>query len=352
MKLLIINYEMNDDSPVLSWQASVARELAKRCDEVQVLTEIAVRYQGAENLRVHTMPRRPFGVPKRLGGGFLVNPQLARILRDFKPDACFIHMAARWAYCLYPVLKRHNIPVLLWYAHGSVSWRLKLALKCVDRVITSTPEGFRLPSPKVHVIGQAIDTELFDIPSSLSPRPEIVYVGRISERKRVHLMPEVLAELRRLAPDVPWRIKLVGPTLTAEDHSYIAALRQKISALGFADFIELAGSMPQKETARLYQSAALHLNLSETGSMDKTVMEALATGCPVLTTNIAFRETLKDFPDMFSASSAPAELAAKILTLFRNPPQRASLRALVAGQHDLVSWAGKVMEQITHTGAK
>ena len=41
MRLLVVNYEMDDGSPVLAWQAGVVRELARRADRVAVLTERA-----------------------------------------------------------------------------------------------------------------------------------------------------------------------------------------------------------------------------------------------------------------------------------------------------------------------
>ena len=36
------------------------------------------------------------------------------------------------------------------------------------------------------------------------------------------------------------------------------------------------------ELPAIYGSAFLHLNLSQTGSMDKTILESLACGCPTL----------------------------------------------------------------------
>ena len=41
MRLLVVNYEMDDGSAVLAWQAGVVRELARRADRVAVLTERA-----------------------------------------------------------------------------------------------------------------------------------------------------------------------------------------------------------------------------------------------------------------------------------------------------------------------
>lgn len=342
MRLLLINFEMDTGSTVVPWQARVATALADRCEAVHVLTEKTGAYEARPNMTVDLIPHWPWGVPKRLGGGWLVNWQLFWLLRKYKCDVCFIHMAQVWSYRLWPVLKLFKLPVLLWYAHGTVTKQLHLSLRCSTQVITSTPEGFRIPSPKVHVIGQAIDTSLFNLPASASRAPELVYVGRITARKRVLEMLDVLAALRRLDPATPWRLKLAGPTMTAADAVYIRQVEARITELGLKEAVDLLGPLEQAETARLYGTGLLHLNMSETGSMDKTVMEALACGCPVLTTNIAFKEAVSGYPEMFSATSDTEEMAKKILHIRTQAYDPAKLRNLVAGRHDFASWIEKV----------
>ena len=91
-----------------------------------------------------------------------------------------------------------------------------------------------------------------------------------------------------------------------------AEIERRIGMLGLEGNIVLAGSMTQAETAALYRTAALHVNVSATGSMDKTVMEALACGCPVLTSNEAFFDTLKAFPTMRLAEPTPESLAERM----------------------------------------
>ncbi|MES2729053.1 MAG: glycosyltransferase family 4 protein [Pseudomonadota bacterium] len=342
MRVLLINFEMDRASPVLAWQARVATALAAQCESVHVLTEKVGSYDAAPNMTVDVMPRWPFGIPKRFGGGVLVNWQLHRMLKKYPCDVCFIHMAHTWAYRLWPALRLHGLPVLLWYAHGSVSWHLRLATACVEKIITSTAEGFRINSPKKTVIGQAIDTNIFDVPTNRTVRPEIVYVGRISERKRIILLIDVLNALRQITPEIPWSLKLVGPSLTSADAAYLVSVRKHIAALHLEGCVQIMGSMTSAGTAELYKTAAVHLNVSETGSMDKTVMEALACGCPVVTTNPAFYEALSSIPGMYSISSDPITLAEAILSVTRNPPQEADLRQLVSGKHDLNGWIAKI----------
>ncbi|HRD78055.1 MAG TPA: glycosyltransferase family 4 protein [Hyphomicrobiaceae bacterium] len=346
--MLIVNFTLDRQSPVLAWQAAVANALAERVEAVHVFTEWLGEFEPAAGVTFDVMPHRPWGVPRRLGAAWLMRPRLKRILDSIRPDVCFVHMAHEWCYRLGPLLRSRHIPLLLWYAHGSVPWKLKLSSHFADRIITSTPEGFRIETPKKRVIGQAIDTDLFRIAADRVLEPLIVTVGRISRRKRVDLLIEAMAHLRTRPGCGDVRLIAAGPTLTADDRAYMHELEARVTALGLDKAVSLPGPMSQAETARYYESARLHVNVSETGSMDKTVMEALACGCPVLTSNVAFRDELAHFPEMLIASPTAATLAERMADWMsgRSAASPESLRAIVAGRHDLDGWADRLLAEL------
>jgi glycosyltransferase involved in cell wall biosynthesis len=352
MNLLIVNFEMDDHGGVLAWQASVARALARSCASVLVLTERVGTFAPAPNLEVRALEYRPLGVPHRLGGAVLMRWSIYRLLKERRIDRCFIHMNHPWAYRLAPILRALRIPSLLWYAHGTVTPSLHRALRAATRVITSTPEGFRIPSSKVRVIGQGVNTDLFRIPAFTSERRDILYVGRISRRKRIELLLSAMAAVTEVSPQSGLRLRLVGPNLTPDDLQYDMEMRTRMWAMGLQDRVDFVGFVPQERIPGLYASAFLHLNVSHTGSMDKTVVEALACGCPVLTSNEAFAGLLSDHPDFVMASERPADIARQILRirdeLGRHDPHE--LRRLVVGRHDQDAYVGKVLAQLEEIG--
>jgi glycosyltransferase involved in cell wall biosynthesis len=123
-------------------------------------------------------------------------------------------------------------------------------------------------------------------------------------------------------------------------------------SLGIASRVEFVGFVPQERIPEYYTTASLHLSMSKTGSMDKTVLEALSCGCPVLTGNEAFAELFQERPNFMLASEDPAEIAHRVLEMHSNleshPP--AEMRALVEGKHDQKAFIGKVMEQLRDLG--
>ena len=84
---------------------------------------------------------------------------LTRLLSEGRYNACFAHMQPLFALMGAPLLGLRGVPITLWYAHKSVSLRLRLAEKVAFRVVTSSPEGFRIRSSKVRVVGQACQSE-------------------------------------------------------------------------------------------------------------------------------------------------------------------------------------------------
>jgi len=349
MRVLIVNYEMDEDSRVLAWQARVAREFARTCEFVVVLTDRLGRFEPPPNMHVETFAPRPLGLPRRFGTALLLNWQAFQVSRRYRIDVCFIHMATDWAFYLYPTFRLCGIPVLLWYAHGMVTPRLRLAHACASRVVTSTPEGFRIPSRKARVIGQGVDTELFCPPDQrMEPRNELIAVSRVSRRKRIDLLLAIMDCLRK-GPEAPdLRLRVVGPLLTPDALAYDAELRTHVWRTGLQDCVEFVGFVPQEYIPAFYRSAFLHINVSQTGSMDKTVLEALACGCPVLTSNEAFREMLTDYPEFIIRDERPEAIAEQVLTLYARRDQYAptELRALVVGKHDVQSYVQRVLVQL------
>jgi glycosyltransferase involved in cell wall biosynthesis len=229
-----------------------------------------------------------------------------------------------------------------------VSDELHRAHRAATRIVTSTPEGFRIPSDKVRVIGQGVNTDVFDLPALEAQRNDILTITRISPRKRVELLIETMQYLRDLPGAPPLHLKIIGTTVTREDQFYEIVLRDRVWSLGLHDRIQFIGFVPQPYIPFYYRSAFLHLNVSQTGSMDKTVVEALACGCPVLTGNEAFFDMLQGHPEFIIRDEEPEAIAAQILELHaqRDRYDRLALRGLVVGHHDVHTYVQRVLANL------
>jgi glycosyltransferase involved in cell wall biosynthesis len=355
MNLLIINFEMNSNSKVLAWQIKVARALAVNFDRVTVFTHIYSGERLPENMEVVLFPSLFLKAPMRFIGGRWLTV-LFLLPHFFKNhfNVCFIHMNHTWSYRFSPLFKLFRIPVLLWYAHGTVTNKLRLSHYFVDSVITSTPEGFRIPSRKVQVIGQSIDTNLFSFVPSVVASNTILYVGRISERKRINLLIHTIHQIVNVR-GINIVLLILGDALTEDDKTYLTSLKELVNDYSLKDNVRFQGFVAMNEIPAYYSSAFLHVNVSQTGSMDKTMIEALSCGCPVLTSNSAMKNLLSNDPKCLITDEKPSEIAAKVIHFYQNQHtiERQKFRDLVLNKHDFLGYINKlstILKRMTKSG--
>jgi glycosyltransferase involved in cell wall biosynthesis len=355
VRLLFLAYELDQDSTVVGWQAKVALRLADRTDLVIARADRVGRIDQHPRLQAAPIPARPAHIPRSVGGGHAYAVSLAALAKRERVDACIVHMAHHWAARLGPMLRLLRVPTILWYAHGSVSRSLRRAHRGASAIVTSSSEGFRLPSTKVTVIGQGIDTDLFR-PLHEHARNVVLSVGRISARKRIDRIVDVAAALESMKAPTPIRIRIVGPTATREDVSYRSEMVGSIARRGLASRVALEPALLPAALAAAHGEAFAHLNLSETGSMDKTVLEALACGVPAVTSNVAFVQMLRELHGdlLVEPTASPPEIAERLCARFEARGQLPSttFRDLIVGHHDLDSYTDRLLTVVRTVTAR
>ena len=121
------------------------------------------------------------------------------------------------------------------------------------------------------------------------PSPVIVCVGRLVALKRFQ---DVIAAFATLAPDYPsLQLRIVG------DGPERLSLQQRCRQLGVADRVTFCGSV--EEPAGLVAGSACFVSSSETEGFGMAIVEALAAGVPVVSSDCAFgpREILSPSTD-------------------------------------------------------
>ncbi|HEY8309016.1 MAG TPA: glycosyltransferase, partial [Gemmatimonadaceae bacterium] len=216
-----------------------------------------------------------------------------RYIRAYRNDynAVFVHMNPEYVLLGGYFWRKWGKKVGLWYAHKSVTKKLKRAVGMVDRVFTSSSAGFRMQSPKTSIVGQGIDTDLFNPTLHLeSTATRFITIGRIAESKHLIEMLEMFDSL--LVMGEKFTFTLVGAPTTPEEEVYAQRLEQEIAKRPYRDAVTLAGPIPHHELPEVLYAHDMFLNFSTTGSLDKAVLESLATSTPVFTSNNAFEALL------------------------------------------------------------
>lgn len=209
------------------------------------------------------------------GGGKLMRAlRLLRLANQKEYDTVLVHMNPEYVVVAGWLWRLRGKKIGLWYMHKSVDLKLHIAEKFANIIFTGSKESFRLPSTKVHVMGHGIDTVFF------SPDPNVVRedwwvsVGRLNPSKRHDLAI-------RAAHEVDKELRIVGDGPEREN---LEALARELGAR-----VVFMGGLDQAGVRDMFRRAAKFVHTSETGSLDKVVLEAVACGCPVSTRDPALK---------------------------------------------------------------
>ena len=325
MKLLIITQVVDKDDFILGFFHRWIQEFAAHCEMVTVVCLREGKHTLPTNVRVFSLGKERGRVSRlRYAARFL------RIIWRERANYTnvFVHMNHEYVLLGGLLWKSLRKPTVLWYVHKSVTWKLRLALPLIFRVATASKESFRLTIAKVVVVGLGIDTKFFaprDTHIS-SDTTKLLSVGRLSPTKRHELSIRTLALLGQ-----DTELSIVGAPARGGDEEYEKTLHVYAKELGVIGKVHFLGAQTQTETRDAYRAASVFLHTSMTGSMDKVVLEALATGLPVITTSTIFDSSLP----VIRVGATPDELARAVKELYRNPPYPAMLREPVVRLHGI-----------------
>ncbi len=173
-----------------------------------------------------------------------------------------------------------------------------------------------------------------------SPGQHLVFVGRLAAVKGVAVLLNSIADLAPKHPDL--RLTLIG------DGPERAGLETLSRNLGLQEQVTFAGARTQAEVAGTLKSADLFVLPSFAEGVPVVLMEAMASGLPVITTRIAGIPELVE--DGVSGHLVPPgnqdELTKSIRVLLADPDARAAMgqagRARIEAEFDIATEAAKI----------
>ena len=294
MRLLIITQTIDINDPVLGFFYFWVREFAKHCEMVTVICLQEGNHDFLPSVKVLSLGKEK-GASKLK---YLFNFYKYIWQERGNYDTIFIHMNQMYVLLGWGIWRILKKKISLWYAHGHVPFSLRVAEKFLDYIFTSTKSGCRLKSNKIRVVGQGIDTDKF-LPSVDSKQTKeggvfkIITVGRISPVKDYETLINAVDLLNKKG--VKFKIDIIGGAGLLEQEKYLEDLKIMVVGSGLDSMVNFIGAVPNNDIIDYLQSSDLFVNMSHTGSLDKTILEAMSVGLPVLSCNEALLEVLGDY---------------------------------------------------------
>ncbi len=263
MKLLVCTQAVDSGDPVLGFFVRWLEEFSKHCEQVTVICLRKGSYELPRNVRVFAL-----GGTNKTTRAYKLLKGVAQFRNNY--DAVLVHMNPEYLVAAGWLWKLLGKKTALWYTHKQVDLKLCIATLFADTVLTASEASFRLPSSKVKVMGHGIDTDFFSPDLGVLRVGHLLSVGRLMSAKRHDL---AIREAARAGREL--RIAGEGP-----ERKNLETLANELGAR-----VQFLGPLTQVQLRDEYRKAGTLIHRSETGSLDKVVLEALACGLPVDTTD-------------------------------------------------------------------
>lgn len=298
MRLLVITQKVNKNDSNLGFFHEWLLRLAARVEHLYVICLEKGTSDLPANVTVLSLGKEQMSPSARFFRKLLYWWRFKKFIRQYQNhyDAVFVHMNPEYVVFGGRFWHAHGKKILLWYTHKSVNWWLRRAEKLVDKIFTASRESFRLPSKKVEVVGHGIPVEFFSLFTTHGPLPPdlwLLWVGRIAPVKDLETVIKAVGELKKNEIVPPVRFSIVGSPITLEGVSYKKRLEELACQFVYEDSSPAVGFRSErtyKEMPDIYHQNQIFMDTSRTGSIDKVVLEALATGRIVVTSSQAYGE--------------------------------------------------------------
>jgi glycosyltransferase involved in cell wall biosynthesis len=331
MKLLIITQEIDEDGDLLGFFANWVILLSHHFEQIDVFYMRGKGMEMPENVKLH----------KISGCKSAKTWQINRRVSQIQPTVILTHMCPEFVIAIFPSAALYEIPIVMFHAHGAITKELQIAEKIATKVITSTESGFRVLSKKKVVLSQGIDCSKF----YSSKGWYIFSAGRLSPIKDNDVVIEAFAKLKNKV-----HLEIAGEDPYPEKET-LAKLQKLIFDRKICKKVALLGSIPNTMMPKMYSECLFFVSASRTGSLDKTALEAMASGKPVLVCNEAFNEILRDYEKECIFEKGDVKDLAKKMQWLLNHPNEArwigdELKLRVRKQHSLKNLMKNMSKEI------
>ena len=343
MRLLMITRKVDrkDTSPA-GFTYTWVKKIGEKLDKLYVITwQKSNRGDLSKNIEIESLSGN------KIKKVFSLWIKLLKILP--KINGIFCHQNPEYTILSAPYAKLFRRRLISWYTHKAVNWKLHLVNLLTDKILTASEESCRLKNRrKIKVTGHGIDADYFSpVIASTShllstgstkqscEKFKIISVGRISPAKDYETLIEAVSNMRNI------EVEIIGGPVLKKDKEYFQNLKQ------LAGNVKFLGPIPHNQILSHYQNCDLFINLSQTGSVDKVVLEAMACQKLVLTCNEAFIDILDDQRLIFEKKN-PRDLAKKIIDLMNLSQEEKEkigqqLRNIVVKNHNLDKLVEKIL---------
>lgn len=200
--------------------------------------------------------------------------------------------------------------------------RLVLPLTKLDRIGVVNPmtrstlveRGFCPES--IVVVGNGVSIDDYSFSENKHPR-SLIYIGRLTELKRVSSLVEIVSMIKKEIPDIMLHIVGDGPKC--------GEVNRRIEALGVSDNVTTHGYVSEEEKIGLLASSAIYVSNSSFEGFGIPLVEAMATGAVPVVSDLDAHRFIFQGEDVGYLVNCHEDMATRVIDLLTNESRRLEL---------------------------
>ncbi|MCE9629066.1 MAG: glycosyltransferase family 4 protein [Candidatus Vogelbacteria bacterium] len=340
MKLLIITQKVDLADPILGFFHGWILAFSQKFNSITVICLGKGEYNLPGNVKVLSLGKEI----KKSKAVYLWRYFFFLLKERKKYDAVLVHMNQEYVILAGWLWWFLGKKVFMWRNHHSGSWLTDLSVLFCDKVFCTSKYSYTAKYRKTVLMPVGIDLDLFkeNLVGEKIPK-SILFVGRISPVKKIHVLIEALKYLKN--ENIDFSASVYGDPLES-DQGYYQELQEKVVQGGLDRQIKFYSGVPNSSTANIYNSHKIFVNLSSSGMYDKTIFESIACGClPVVCNKNLVGQINNDF---IFIEDDHRDLASKLKTMLKFAPTERDRSCLhdVVINHSLTSLSSKIFNEI------
>jgi len=295
MKLLIITQKVDKNDLILGFFHGWLIEFAKNIEKLTIICLGIGEHNLPQNVSVFSLGKPTQGWPVsdwkrlfyKLRALVIFYKYIFKLRKEY--DAVFVHMNKEYMILGGLLWKLWNKKVALWYNHPFGDIAAKISVFLSNNVFYTSPQAFTSRYKKSKQMSAGIDTNLFrKIEDIKKDKNSILFLGRISPIKNLDLLINAIISINKSGGNL--KLNIYGGPINSADYSYIDNL--KTNTKKYDKFIIFNEPIANNKTPEIFNKHELFVNLTPSGSLDKTTLEAMSCGSLVLVSNEYFDEIL------------------------------------------------------------
>ena len=235
----------------------------------------------------------------------------------------------------------------LWYVHKSVNTKLRIAVLFSNYVFTASKESFRLVSQKVMIMGHGIDITRAKARIPRASNVRLITSGRVTVIKHLEVIVGAFLLLKQKGLEVTCTI--LGAPVTEDDFRYQKTLFKILTDANEKPETVFVGAVPHDQVPEFRATADYFLHASDTGSLDKSVLDAVISGVVPLSPSEAYVEffgaykPVLAYPKGDSQALADKIIALEAMTEEKREEIRKALYARVTEKYSLTALIPRIL---------